>query len=302
MSTQAIPNTPAIPLKPPSQAEIMQLLRARMPGLAIYNPSTDWLRMQVHGIEHYLPPDLDGAVEPHPTNGEPTQCDGTYLVRGRFLTQKDSSGKLIEGQDAQSIVAFIIHRDRYGEMGVVWLPGRSAEEDEALKAMGREQWLKFQNEADDRIIARRREFKANWERNPAKQGVPCPAPTRTENFAMERMQERETKRIYGFECNVDECPGYATDDWAKYVKHMHAAHHVTARRTKTGVITLTNQKGDTITIQPMEALDGNPVEIQGDDPEVETETAQGLAAAAQELPKAPKVAPGRGRGKRGKRG
>jgi hypothetical protein len=295
MSTQ---NVPASSLKPPSQAEIMRLLRERMPGLAIYNPATEWLRMQVHGIEHFLPPDLDGAVEPHPTTGIPTRCDGTYLVRGRFLTQKDASGKVIEGQDAQSIVAYVIHRERFGDMGVVWLPGRSEEEDEALKALGREKWLEFQKKADDRIIERRREFKANWEKNPSRQGVPVPPPTAAENAAMERMQERDERKAYGFECSVDDCPGYATDEWDKYVKHMAAAHKITARRTKNNVVTLTNQAGDTLTEQPMAALDGKPVEVKGDDSEASDETAQGLAAAAQELPASKPVAAGQGRGGR----
>ncbi len=297
MSTAA--TMPAIgpALKPPTQNEIMKLLRERMPGLAIYNPSDQWVRMQVHGIEHFLPPDLGGAVVPHPTSGAATECDGVYLIRGRFLTQKDSSGKLIEGQDAQSVVAFVIHRERYGEMGVVWLPGRSDEEDEAMKSLGRDKWLEYQQLSDDRVIARRREFKANWERNPARQGVPVPPPTPVENSAMERLQEREHKRAYGFECGVDECPGYATDDWTKYAQHMAVAHKVAARRTTKGIVTLTNAAGDTTTLAPMSGTDGKPMDIKD---EISVDAAGGIAEARDAFEaKAPKAAVKRGKKKGG---
>lgn len=261
MSTAAAVTIPTHLPKPPTQAEIMQLLRERMPGLALYNPSEIWIRAQVHGIEHFFPPDLQGAVESHPVTGEATKCDGLYLIRGRFLTQRDSSGKVIEGQDAQSIVAYLIHRERYGSMGIVWLPGRSPEEDEALKALGRDQWLRFQEERDDQTIAKRREFKINWERNPAKAGVACPPPTRVENQAMERLQEREAKKEYGYECHVDDCPGYATDDWTKYATHMRAAHKITARRTTHGAITLVNAAGDTLIVEGFGGTDGKPKDI-----------------------------------------
>lgn len=247
-------------VQPPTQAEIMKLLRERMPGLSIYNPSDQWLRPQVHGIEHHLPPDLDGAVIAHPKTGEPTECTGIYLVRGRFLTQKDSSGKLIEGQDAQAVVAFLIHRERFGEMGVVWLPGRDAAEDEALKSMGRDKWLEYQALKDDEVIARRLEFKKNWEGNPSRQGQPVPAPTPAENAATERRQEREHKQAYKFNCSVEECPGYGSDEWAKYVSHMQAAHSIVARRSvKEGIVTLTNAAGDTTIIGAMSGTDGKPV-------------------------------------------
>lgn len=253
-------------VQPPTQAEIMRLLRERMPGLSLYNPSDQWLRPQVHGIEHHLPPDLNGAVVAHPKTGEPTKCDGSYLVRGRFLTQKDSSGKLIEGQDAQAIVAFLIHRERFGEMGVVWLPGRNKAEDEALKGLGRDKWLEYQALKDDEIIARRLEFKKNWESNPSRSGTPVPAPTPVENAATERRQEREHKQAYKFNCSVEECPGYGSNDWVKYVSHMQAAHSIMARRSvKEGIVTLTNAAGDTTIIGAMQATDGKPVEGPSDE-------------------------------------
>ena len=313
MSTAAaVAGHPIAMPKPPTEAEIMQLLRERMPGLALYNPSEIWLRAQVHGIEHFFPPDLDGAVEPHPVTGEVTICNGIYTVKGRFLTQKDSSGKQIQGQDAQSIVAYLIHRERFGRMGVVWLPGRSDEEDEALKGLGRDRWLEYQEERDDEILARRREFKTNWERNPTRQGVPCPPPTSVENMAVERSQEREVRKEYGFECNVPDCPGYATDDWTKFAKHMAVGHQVRAvRNIKTGVVTLTNPAGDTQTIRSIQATDGKPKALKGD--EGADGTAEGLAEARGALEtsgqppqqpvkddhrRGPKSGKGRGRGKK----
>ncbi len=286
--------------KPPTQAEIMQLLRERMPGLALYNPSEIWVRAQVHGIEHFFPPDLGGSVEAHPVTGEATKCDGIYLIRGRFLTQRDSSGKVIEGQDAQSIVAYLIHRERFGSMGIVWLPGRSDAEDEALKALGRDQWLAYQEAHDDQIIAKRREFKGNWERNPAKSGVPCPPPTRAENRAMERLQEREAKKEYGYECHVDDCPGYATDEWTKYAKHMLAAHKITARRNTQGGITLVNAAGDMLVVEGLGALDGKPKEVPKE--ALDTEAEDAIAEARGDLEKKSAPAPRRGKGRGKKKG
>jgi hypothetical protein len=211
---------------------------ARMPGLVVYNPSTDWLPVEVHGrTDLFLTPDLSGAVEPHPITGASTQCDGLTEIKGRYpidprtgQAQRDSSGKTIEGQDAHSVVSFIIHRERYGEMGVVWFAGQSPDEDQGYKDYARETYLKYQEEADDRILNKRREFKANWERNPIHKGDPCPAPTPLENAAMERAQEREHKKTYMYECDVPECAGYAANDWAKFARHMKAAHKIDAKR------------------------------------------------------------------------
>ena len=275
MST-AVAVNPPLNVRPPTQNEIMKLLRERQPGLAIYNPSAGWLRPQVHGIERFLPPDLGGAIEPHPTTGIPTKCNGIYEIKGRFLTQKDSSGKTIEGQDSQSVVAYMIQRNKLGEMGVRWLPGRSKEENDAIKADGRDQWLKYQELKDEEILARRREFKSNWEKNPARQGTPVPSPTPAENDASDRLQEREHKQAYRYECNVSECAGYGTDEWTKYVAHMSAGHSIMATRSVKGdQITLTNSAGDKTVIGAMGGTDGKPIESPSEESLEAAAAAQG---------------------------
>jgi hypothetical protein len=237
----------AIPIAQPPKPPTLSEIQALMPGLKLYNPSDEWLPLHVHGLTHrMMPPDLGGSVEPNPITGEPTKCDGIYEVKGRFLTQKDSSGKTIEGQDAFAVVQFVIHRDRYGEMGIVYLPGVSEAQDEQYKQLAKDLHLKYREALDDKIIDKRREFKANWDRNPSHQGVKCPPPTPVELAAMERAQERQVRATYAYECYVPECPGYAANDWFKFAKHMSAAHRITASRGKDGKVTLVNAEGDTL--------------------------------------------------------
>jgi len=223
MSTQMLPAPP----KPPTMAEI----QAMLPGLKLYNPSEEWLPLEVHGrTDLWLSPDLGGAVLPHRVTGKPVACDGILEVRGRYLTQKDSSGKTIEGQDAHAVVSYLIHKDRYGEMGVVWLPGRSLDEDATYRQYGRDKFLAYQQDKDDKIINSRREFKNNWDRDSSHKGSPCPPPTPVENAAMRRLDEREHKAQYQFECPVAECPGYADNDWNGFHRHMVAAHKMDVKR------------------------------------------------------------------------
>lgn len=220
-----------------------------MPGMKLYNPSTEWVQLSVHGrTDLWIPPDLNGQIEPHPASGEPVKCDGIMEVRSRFLTQKDSSGKTIEGQDAFSIVSYLIQKNKAGEMGVVYLTGVNPEQDESYKAYARDEYLKFREKVDDKIVQRRREFKANWTRNPAHQGQACPPPTDAENAAIERTEARERKASHAFECDVTDCLGYATSDFAKFARHMWAAHKVQAIRAKDGSVSLKNSQGDVVKI------------------------------------------------------
>jgi hypothetical protein len=293
MNTQVETRRPGVgpspgEIQPPTQSEIMKMLRERMPGLRIYNPSDDWLRIEVHGIARFLPPDLGGVVLPHPQTGEDTVCNGEFLVRGRFLTQKDSSGKQIEGQDAQSIVAYIIHRERFGQMGVVWLPGRNEAEDEALRAFGRDKWLDFQGDADEKLLDQRREFKKNWEdRRP---GKPVPPPTVKQNRAMERAQTRESRRQYPFECPVQDCPGYATEEWTKFAQHLHAAHRIMASRTRNGEVTLTNAAGDVMKQSARPGALAGETSVAKTEPEPSIEAAKRALEAAG-VPVGPERAP-----------
>lgn len=254
MSTStATARTVVQPPKPPTLAEIQTM----MPGLKLYNPSDEWVQLNVHGITNrWIPPDLGGVIMPHPATNEPTVCDGLYDVRGRFLTQKDSSGKTIEGQDAFAVVSYLVSRDRYGDMGVVYMPGRDATEDESLKQFAREQYLRFQMSLDDKVIERRREFKHNWEKNPAHQGQPCPQPTPRELNAIERAQEREHKKTYQYECDVHECVGYATNDFPKFSRHMSAAHKVVVERSRDGELVMKNIAGDTLRSGKAKATSG----------------------------------------------
>jgi len=243
MATAALP-------KPPSHQQFQQQLRRLMPGLTVYGPFDEWQDLRVFGLTLFLPPDLNGAIEPHPQTGEPTVCDGTLVIRDRYPTmvnpktgaleaQKDSSGKAIEGQTAQAFVEYLTHREHYGQMGLVWLPGLRERDpkspdmltDDEIKRLARQAYLEFQRKQDERILEARAEFKSNWEKHPAHRGTPCPPPNDRENAAMERLQERRLKKSIKYECDVPDCPGYAVDDWEKFSKHMKAAHDKVVKRS-----------------------------------------------------------------------
>jgi hypothetical protein len=229
------PKTPRLP----SEKELVAAIRAATPGLRIYSPADHWLNPEVHGrTDIWIPPDLGGAVEPHPITGEPVVCDGTATIKGRYLTQKDSSGKVIEGQDAEAVVRFLISPANYGQMGVVWIPGTA--EDEGIKQEARDLYAEYQRAQDESIVARRAEFKTNWVKNPAHSGEPCPPPTDTESAASDRLQEHKRRRQYQYECDAEGCPGYAQNDWAKFARHMLVSHKVKVERESyeevTGVV------------------------------------------------------------------
>lgn len=223
MSTVSVP-------RPPSAAELERALRDKIPGLTVYNPSSTWLRLQVYGIFYWIPPDMGGAVENHPVTGKPTVCDGRLSLRGRYLTQKDSSGKVIEGQDAGSMVKYVVSVGPYGEFGVCWLPGDSEQQDKVLVENARRIYSRYQESRDEMIVARRVEFKANWEKGPRRHEA-CPPPTPQETAAMDRLQKRQREASYKYECDVPNCPtGYAANEWDRFVSHMKAAHNVTPDR------------------------------------------------------------------------
>lgn len=296
MSTQTTVRPPAPP-RPPTMAEIQSM----MPGLRIYNPSDEWIQLRVHGrADLWIAPDLNGEIEPHPATGAAIKCDGMLEVKSRFLTQRDSSGKTIEGQDAFAIVSYLIHRDRYGEMGLVYLPGRDATEDEGFKAHGRELYLKYREGVDDKVIQRRHEYVANWRRNPAKQGTPVPAPTDREQDAIDRASEREHRKTYEFECHVEDCAvGYASNDFTKYARHMASAHKVQVSRDRRGTVTMRNAAGDVQVISEAKGTGGNARELTQEEVEAEQpepgEPHPGIAQAAAALAVA-KTESGKARG------
>lgn len=226
----------------PSPQQVEKWLQERMPGLRLYNPSDRWIQLEVHGrTDLWAPPDLGGAGEEHPALVERdaageiigplvVSCTGELEVRGRNLSQKDSSGKVISGQDAASVVKYLIGKEQYGQMGLVWLPGISAEEDEGLKQAARNAWVEYQKQEDEAIIARRAEFKTNWEKNPAHRGDPCPPPTESETAAIERQQERRHAVHFRFACDAENCPGFAVNDWERFRRHMKVAHRVDVKK------------------------------------------------------------------------
>ncbi len=215
----------------PSAAEIEKALREKMPGLKVYNPSREWVPAGVFGLTVYLAPDLQGAIDPHPVTGRPVKCDGRTEIKGRWLTQKDSSGKVIEGQDAPSMVKYLLSPENYGQMGIVWLPGESEEQDAKLIEASQAVFTHHQQSFDEQIVSRRAEFKKNWLKGPRK-SEPVPPPTPAETAAMDRLQQRKRAAAYTYECTVPDCPGYAVNEWDRFVAHMKLAHRINPDRSK----------------------------------------------------------------------
>lgn len=121
---------------------------------------------------------------------------------------------------------FVTAPDHYGQMGMVWLPGADAAEDARYIEASRAVWMDYQHKQDNDIVSKRAEFKANWEKQPHHRGEPCPPPTAAESAAMDRLQRRKRKAEWRFNCPVQECPGYATQEWEKFQEHMKYAHNL----------------------------------------------------------------------------
>ncbi len=224
------PVTVAMP-RLPSMAEIEKTMRERLPGLKFYNPSSEWIQLDVFGLTHlWACPDLGGAIEAHPITNQPIVCDGCTEVRGRFIDQKDSSGKKIEGQDAPAMMKFLIGPEKYGQMGCVWLPGATKEEDDKLRDLSRRVYGSYQHKRDEDIVSRRAEFKANWLKSPSHKGEPCPPPTAVETAAMDRLQTQRRAAAWKYECDVEACPGYAVNEWERFETHMRLAHSLIVKK------------------------------------------------------------------------
>jgi hypothetical protein len=213
----------------PTVAEMEKWMREKMPGIKIYSPHDDFLPLEVHGrTDLYATPDLGGEIRPHPITEVDIVCDGITEIRGRYPNQKDSSGKKIEGQDANAIVHFLISKHPYGELGLTWVPG-DRDIDNQIKEASQSIHREYRFLQDEQIVGRRSEFKANWEKNPQMRGRPVPPPSEIELAAMDRLQERRlSRKKYLFECDVEGCPGYAANQWPKFARHMEASHGYSA--------------------------------------------------------------------------
>lgn len=215
--------------KPLNIDEVRAALRRESPGLKVYNPSSDWLNPEIHGRTNiWLCPDLGGSIEPNPATGAPTVCNGVSEVKGRFLSQRDSSGKVIEGQDAESAVGVLM--THMSEMGVIYLPGRDEAEDAEFKQWARDQYRSYQWQADQEVVDRRKSFEANWKKAHPGEGVP--PPTDVEMGAYDRLAETRRVKSYKYTCDAAGCIGYVQNDWARFAKHLQTAHGITADRSR----------------------------------------------------------------------
>lgn len=220
----------------PRPDELEKRLRELHPGLVIFQPSSEWLPTEVFGLTFFMPPHLPGQWAEHPVkvdqNGQPLKvlCDGRLVLRNRYLTQKDSSGKVIDGQDAASMVKYLCHPNQYGQLGVVWLPGISRDEDQQQIDASIAAFSVFQRKQDEDIVAARAAFKAAFKNNPKHKGLLVPPPSPKENAAIERLESARfsgaSVETYSYSCQHDDCPGYATNDWQKFSLHCKRAHDI----------------------------------------------------------------------------
>lgn len=133
-------------------------------------------------------------------------------------------------------------------MGVMLLPGpESSPEDpttEEVIAAAREKHRRYQESKDEDVVAKRLEFKKNWEKNPAKKGQECPPPTVKEMAALDRIQTRQSSvETYAYNCDIEECAGYASNDWRKFFDHMSLTHGIEPDRSRyDGDVRAVNQK------------------------------------------------------------
>jgi len=272
--------------KPLTASQLDEILKAHAPGLRVYNPSDEWQYFEVHAIPYWLPPDLGGEEDPHPATAALIRCTGVRTIRSRFLKQKDSSGKVIQGQTADAIVKHIVDPHNGGEMGIVFLPGVSPAEDEGLKKFARGQFLKYQETVDSKVLNARKEFVANWKRNDKKKGEAVPPPSKRETLAIDRSEEREAVKEYRFECDIESCStGYASNDFFKYARHMKKSHGITVDRSK-----VEGPVGAVGEVKPLSQDEGAFDATDPDHP-VAPEASAGIAAAAADFGQEGAVAP-----------
>ena len=224
MSTQAY--------TPPSRESLQARLHAALPKLTIYQPGEQWFWFQHAGNGYWMPPDLSGRMTMHPVTGMEVRGDGRLVVGAHVGAVYDNKAHpprvvgqaIMEGETAAEIVMYAC--DEYGLRGVVLLEGD--EEDKGHIAAARKRYARFRRSSAEEAVASRRAFITNWLAQPANKGrtaAEAPPMSELQRQAQDYLDElAEDRELANFICA--HC-GYDTNEFARYARHMKAAHKET---------------------------------------------------------------------------
>lgn len=213
---------------PPSRQELADEIRQFAPAMHLYQGSPEWLLIEVHGRTVCLPPDVGGDLVEHPKEpGKMVPGNGMLAVRDVYGILRDKRNfnrptgiGLLEGQDAGSIVMFIV--ENYQERGVVWL--RGDESDAPRKAASKKFYARYIKEWAEQQRAARSAFVANFQQRPENKGHVPPPPTPLQLRAQEILDSISLEGRGGDVHICQVCFGWEGTSWEKYARHMKAAH------------------------------------------------------------------------------
>jgi hypothetical protein len=221
---------------PPTRAEIVADLRRYAPGLEVYQPADEWLRIEFGGRDYWIPPDLEGDLVPHPVllekgeDGEDVPkmvpANGRLRIKDAYGYHRDRRGRatgigLLEGMDAGSWVSYAL--ENYGHRGLVWLKGDDPARDQKAQEAGRKLWYRYRKTWAEQEREARAAFIRNWEAIPGNKGRVPPPPTSQQIKAQEFLDAQRESGRTGAEFI---CPSgcWEGSDFKKFQRHMRAAH------------------------------------------------------------------------------
>ena len=220
-----------IPDSIPTDAEIVDDIRAVIPGLKLYRPSPDWWSLPFGGQDLWMPPDLPGQpMVAHPTKTRDgrsvmVKADGILEVRDRYGPQLDKKTRKpagfgpTEGEDALAQAKHALRKHQ--QHGVTLLRGDAS--DEKRKEKARRMFKQYQRiwaEAQVAAYAKRRE---NFKKLDKNKGLEPPVASPLQKLAQEILDELmdEGSKTFKYACDT-RC--YSTNDLAQFERHLRLRH------------------------------------------------------------------------------
>lgn len=220
-----------IPDNIPTDSELVDDIRAVVPGLKLYRPSPDWWGFPFDGIEYDMPPDLPGHPEvPHPTrsdNGRPVmvKADGTLEVHDRYgplldpKTKKPAGFGPVPGHTAMAVAKHALRKHQ--QHGVTLLRGDASDATRKKKAQA--MFLQHQRLWAEAQVSARAKYVENFRKNKKNQGLDPRDPSPLQALAQEILDDLldSGTKTFRYACN-SRC--YATNDLSKFERHLRLRH------------------------------------------------------------------------------
>lgn len=209
-------------------------LRRSNPARLVFQPAAEWVEVPFGRQLFQFPPDLPGApLVAHPAlreNGKPIMvpANGTLEIADNFGPELDTKTRVfrrgmrpVQGESADDFLKHIDQTDKLRKAGFTWL--RNDGRDDQRKKLARKTYGLSRRQWAEQELQTRAEAIANFKKLPQNQGQPVPPPTSLQQEAQEYMDEMRSEASAGvaFRC---EHGCFASDDFAKYQRHMKVNH------------------------------------------------------------------------------